>query len=613
MPGIVAIITKAPKASTIPRLVRAAESLRHEDFYSLGTWTDEQLGAYVGWVAHAGSFSDGMPLKNEDRKVTLVFSGEEFSDSGVGSGSSYLIRSYEMDKSFPKGLNGRFHGVVFDENRAAVVVFNDRYGMHRLYHYQSQDAHYFATEAKAILTICPELRELDPQGVGELVACGAVLENRTMFAGLKLLPPASRVIFRNGSLERSDTYFSPREWEEQEQLSPDSFYEQLRESFARIVPRYFAGNQPIGMSLTGGLDSRMLMAWCNAAPGMLPCYTFGGTLRDCQDVIVGRRVAQICEQPHQVIRAGEEFLSRFAHYAERTVYLSDGYADAGHAPNLYVHERARNVAPVRMTGLFGGEVLRDVHAFKPELPNAKLFQPDFFSCVQRAEESYRETRKGDQLSFITFKQGAWYHHASLALEQTQVSVRSPFLDNELVRVIYRAPRSLLSTADVSLRLIRDGNQALLSVATDRGLRANGGIRGAIARVWKEFLFKAEYGYDLGMPQWVCRIDHALSPLRLDRLFLGRHKIFHFRKWYREQLAEYLRETLLSPRSLSRPYIQPEGLKSVVEGHLTGLQNYTREIHKALTLELIHRVFIDRHEEPQHSNLRSESLAAPQSN
>ncbi len=45
------------------------------------------------------------------------------------------------------------------------------------------------------------------------------------------------------------------------------------------------------MSLTGGLDTRMIMAWHKAAPGSLPCYTFGGKYRECRDVIVARQVA----------------------------------------------------------------------------------------------------------------------------------------------------------------------------------------------------------------------------------------------------------------------------------------------------------------------------------
>ena len=87
----------------------------------------------------------------------------------------------------------------------------------------------------------------------------------------------------------------------------------------------------------------------------------------------------------------------------------------------------------------------------------------------------------------------------------------------------------------------------------------------------------------------------VSPLHLERLFLGRHKVFHFRIWYRDVLAGYVREMLLDPRSLSRPYIDRKGLEAIVEGHLKGNRNYTTDLHKALTLEIVHRLFLDNRE------------------
>ena len=65
------------------------------------------------------------------------------------------------------------------------------------------------------------------------------------------------------------------------------------------------------MSLTGGLDTRMIMAWQKSEPGTFPCYTFGGMFRDCQDVTLSRRVAAACGQTHQVITVGDEFSRDF--------------------------------------------------------------------------------------------------------------------------------------------------------------------------------------------------------------------------------------------------------------------------------------------------------------
>src|SRR6266850_7333498 len=191
MPGIVGLVTSMPRERAEAQLLRMLERLRHEPFYATGTWIDEALGVYVGWTARKGSFSDGMPLRNERGDVALVFSGEEFSERGPAldpTGPAYLAHLYEEDPSFPAGLNGRFHGLLTDRTRGTAMLFNDRYGMHRLYYHESKDTFYFAAEAKAILAVRPELRTPDPKGLGEFVACSCVLEDRTIFKGIHALP-----------------------------------------------------------------------------------------------------------------------------------------------------------------------------------------------------------------------------------------------------------------------------------------------------------------------------------------------------------------------------------------------------------------------------------------
>src|SRR5260221_14700444 len=85
-------------------------------------------------------------------------------------GSAYLVHLYEEDPTFPAGLNGIFHGLLTDRARGTATLFNDRYGMHRIYYHESKEAFYFAAEAKAILAVRPELKTADPRGLGEMVA-----------------------------------------------------------------------------------------------------------------------------------------------------------------------------------------------------------------------------------------------------------------------------------------------------------------------------------------------------------------------------------------------------------------------------------------------------------
>jgi asparagine synthase (glutamine-hydrolysing) len=603
MPGIVCVVTKMPRQKAETELLQMVESIKHESSCLTGIWVDESIGVYVGWVARKNSFSDGMPLRNDRGDVGLIFSGEEFPDPVTElhlrdrghrldpGAPSYLVHLYEADPNFPAGLNGRFHGLLTERTRGRAILFNDRYGMHRIYYHASKEAYYFAAEAKAILAVQPELRRVDPRAMGEFVTCGCVLEDRTLFDGIHVLPGASRWVIRNGSIEQKGTYFQPREWEEQETLEPEKYYQEIREIFTRNLPRYFQSQEQIGMSLTGGLDTRMIMAWQKLLPGSLPCYTFGGTYRDCRDIVVARKVARVCGQAHEVIRAGADFLSRFHRYAERTVYLTDGCADVRRSSDLYLNECASKIAPVRMTGNYGSEVLRRVRAFKPTAPMPGLFQQEMLHFCRQAEGTYSSILKGHPLSFAVFKQAPWHHYGLLALEQTQVSLRSPYLDNDLVRTVFRAPESAITSHDLCLRLIAEGSPALREIPTDRGVGGTG-LVGAASRKLLEFLSKAEYAYDYGMPQRLTQLDHFLSPFHLERLFLGRHKFNHYRVWYRDALAGYVREMLLDSRTLSRPYIERKSLEAIVHGHLKGDRNYTNEIHNVLTLELLHRLFID---------------------
>jgi asparagine synthase (glutamine-hydrolysing) len=87
-------------------------------------------------------------------------------------------------------------------------------------------------------------------------------------------------------------------------------------------------------------------------------------------------------------------------------------------------------------------------------------------------------------------------------------------------------------------------------------------------------------------------DRFIAPLHVERLFLGRHKFNHFRIWYRDELSGYIKDILLDHRSQSRPYLRRNAFRRMIEDHVNGRRNYTREIHKLLSLELAQRQLIE---------------------
>jgi asparagine synthase (glutamine-hydrolysing) len=179
MPGIVGLITGMPREQAERQLRAMLATMRHETSYHSSIWIDESLGVYIGSVERAGAFADSMPVSNERGDAVLIFSGEEFPAPGSAqalkeqvhdfdpTGPSYLVHQYEQLPEFPANLNGRFHGLVADRRNNLVTLFNDRYGMHRIYYHEAREAFYFAAEAKAILAVRPELRATDPRGLAE--------------------------------------------------------------------------------------------------------------------------------------------------------------------------------------------------------------------------------------------------------------------------------------------------------------------------------------------------------------------------------------------------------------------------------------------------------------
>lgn len=606
MPGIVGVISKHASPE-YPALVNTmVRCLRHESFYSCGTYNSEELGLWCGWVCHSQAFDDCLPIWNETRDVCLVFSGENFADQAeidalrqrghrfVPGNASYLIHWYEElgEEAFLKKLNGWFSGLLADLRRQRLILFNDRYGVNRVYYYQDEDAFYFASEAKALLKVLPQTRQLDIRSLGELLSCEAILENRTLFSKVSLLPSGSAWVFYQTQWPAKTAYFNKEAWETQPQLNETEFHEKLRTIWAQLLPRYFNGSQPLGLSLTGGVDSRMILAWAPCPAGQLPCYTWAGTYRECADVKIARQAARLCGQPHRTIPVGAEFLSQFPHLAQRAVYISDGTMDVTGSIDLYLQQSARRIAPVRLSGVCGGEILRRLVMFKPDPPEPGIFDTELEVSFRDAAATYKSELQGHRLSFTSFKQAPWYMASKFAIERSQVIYRSPYFDNDLVALAYQTPETLLNNGP-ALRLIGEGNPALAKIGTDRGLalRSIPGVTKTL-HWYREFTFKAEYAYDYRMPQWLAKLDHVLAPLRLERLFIGRHKFHHFRIWYRDQLSAWLKEVLLDSGARSRPYLRANALERILTAHLGGRGNYAFELHKILTLELIHRQLIE---------------------
>jgi asparagine synthase (glutamine-hydrolysing) len=290
MCGICGIAASDPRArpvniSTLAAMTSAIEH-RGPDEAGHGIHPGVALGMRrLSIIDVAGSHQ---PVSTEDEQVTAVFNGELFNfpelrEELLGKGhklathgdSETIVHLYEeYGPDFVRRLRGMFAIALWDKPRRRLVLARDRMGVKPLYYASTPDGLAFASEVKALLAGGLVRAELDPLGAELFLAHGFVPGPYTLFAGVRKLEPAALMVFEDGKIVDHRPYWNPWEdgaprkalpWaEEQEQLM-----ELLRESVrARMI-----SDVPLGVMLSGGLDSSLITALM-AEQSSRPVQTF---------------------------------------------------------------------------------------------------------------------------------------------------------------------------------------------------------------------------------------------------------------------------------------------------------------------------------------------------
>jgi asparagine synthase (glutamine-hydrolysing) len=606
MPGITGIITKQPYEGIEEDLSAMLHVMRHEKFYRSGQYLNGDLGVYVGWVCHENSFADCMPLVSRQKDLVLIFQGEnhlneemlsELPHAGNGvddSNARYLLTMYEaFGPDFLRRLNGWFCGILIDLRARKVTLFNDRFGMSRVHIHQGEDVFLFSSEAKSLLKVRPGLRAIQPEALAQYLRYNCVTGGQTLFKDISLLPNGSSWVFNDGVLRKKQRYFDPADWERQPNLAGEEFYESFAHTIERIIPRYVKGSQKTALALTGGLDTRLIAAVLQPTHGLSSCCTFGGNWGETFDIVKARQIAAICGQRHETIKLDGNFFKDFPELALRSVYISDGSHDALGAHDIYLNRLARQIAPVRLTGKFGSEVIKTRRLIPWRNYNNDFIQPDLKSLLGDLRPRDRFKQKYC-LTTLLFEEIPWYESGRVAIEQSQLTLRTPYLDNDLVKLMFQAESGVRTAGQLQPRYIREKAAELNTILTNMGGLGSGGALLAKTRyLFYRTLFKMEYYYLFATPHWLTWIDRKLEKLHLEKIIAGREKFEGYRIWIKTHLADFIQQTLSNPNAHYIEFFDRKSVQRMVARHLGGTHNYLNEINKVLTIELLCASLIDQ--------------------
>lgn len=591
----VLLATSTRTADALPRLKAMAAAVRpghavKARYVSLGR-------------VHAAIVAVGEPtaptvFHSGDGALSLLLAGEcRLSDERTWtsavrttSGSQWpaFFEAYAKDSAACfRQLEGLFSGIVLDRRSGTARIFTNRYGIERLYVTTTGDEWAIASCARALLPLQESARAFDRDGLADYLQFGCLTGDRTLFKGIEALPTGADWIASEGGLE-CRRYFTPARWEQQPPCSQADFADAFDAALARCAPAYFSAPGTVGIALTGGVDTRVI-ASMRPRTAPIVTYTYAADEGTTIDAVLAARAARRMGLPHHLVRLSREFFDEFARVADRTILLSDGTCSVLAAHELDLSAGARALSPIRLTGVFGGEILKRVSLLKAEPLPAGLLEP---GVLERTGASGSALPEVHPVTAAAFRQGQWQTAGVLAACRSELTFRTPYLENAVVALAYRCPGGL-DAVRLAFDVMARHDPVLTALPTDRGRRPSGGALSDRALGFlAELSFKVEYRFNEGMPAMAGRVlDPLTSWLYGRRSPLAPHKYLRYRYWLRTRLRSYLHDAIAASRASS--LWNPRMLDTLVEEHVSGRRNHTVAINRVLSLSAVERLLLAR--------------------
>ena len=324
------------------------------------------------------------PMGNEDGSIQIVFNGEvynyqELRDQLITNGHTFathsdtetIVHSYEdQGKDLVDNLRGMFAFALWDGNKGSLLLARDRFGQKPLYYTFDDEKFLFGSELKAILAYGGIRREIDPRALEDYLAFGFVPGSRSIFAGIRKLPPASTLCLDADSWTHQIHRYWKLSGEVNRERSVADWHELMRRELVESVDAHRVSDVPIGAFLSGGLDSSAVTAVL-AGLGGEPVQTFsiGFQEKKYSELEYARAVADQFHTKHtESIVTADAIESLNA----LTKFYDEPFADASAIPTMRVAELASEHVKVVLSGDGGDEGFGGYSRYAHDLKEAAI-------------------------------------------------------------------------------------------------------------------------------------------------------------------------------------------------------------------------------------------------
>ncbi len=596
MPGLIGIVSENVIDDQL--LNRVVNSLKHEEFHRVDKYFSQHFACAR---IHLGIFNPEIqPVFNEDKSLCIMMDGKiydykeklnELKKRGhrfnYENDPEFCLHSYEeYGKDFIKTLNGDFVFLIYDLKSRKVIIANDRFGFRVHYYAINNGKLLFVPEAKAIFQDETFKKELNDEAVAEYFAFREFWGDKTLFKGIQVLTPASILTYdcQDLSIEK----YWELKYEPDYNKSENEFVDELVKTFKKAVKIRMDDNFRYGIKLSGGLDSRSILAGMphETRKDVIAC-TFGP--KDCDEVKIAEKVAKtVGIKDHSILEITPELL---INNAEQETWFTDGRNTMSVSFTYPLLKVFREKVDVVFDGFamdltLGGSYLNrgtvycktesllyDILSKKRLFQDrelCKIFTTTYYNMVKEVTErsfsyEYNKIRsehpanKSDEFAMNTHV--AWINIGDVTVREL-LEVSHPSSDNDFFDLILTIPPEWRLNHRIYRKFLMKLSPELAKIPYNHTMvRADAPLLfwkiGKKYSLGKEFIKEKLYGISKG------------------RIFLPNKRSYvNFDEWFRtnENWLEFFRELLLKEDGKAEKYFNKDYIEKLLQQQVACKKN-----------------------------------------
>ena len=568
------------------------------------------------------------PIWNEDSSCVVVQNGEIYNhpelmhelrraghEYRTHSDTETIVHLYEEHGlDFARRLRGMFAVAIWDLRRRRLVLARDRYGIKPLYYRASGGTLEFASEVRAL-----RRGEIDLDALEAFLAFNSIPGPYSIFRDVRKLQPGHLLVWEECGEIAIERFARPAPVPEDELREDDEaeLVEELRARMRNSVRAHLLADVPVGVLLSGGVDSSLLAALAaQETTDAVHTFTVGFAERSFDERDDARRVAERYATNHHELLLHPDPTLLLPTLAEA---FDEPFADSSALPTYLVSQLAAEHVKVALSGEGGDELFGGYYTYAADLladrvgPLARLASPvveRLPSSSARTSFDYRAKRFVRAAHLPPLERHHGWKEIFSAEARAALTERGSELDPiDVYRQRYREtegaePLARLQDVDFAIYLVDD-----LLVKTDRASMAHS----LEARVPFLDPIVTNFAFALPRRQRVRGLSKkvllrkAAEPLLPREVVHGRKRGFSIpaAAWLRGELAPFARETL-SPETLRRQgFFRPEPVQRLLDDHVAARVDNSRQLWGLLAFTL----WYERHVEQEPPLLRSSRMEA----